>query len=54
MLYTFEKTEIQVIDSDQFHQCANLEEATELVRLGYGETQQTAVVKLLSITEASN
>jgi hypothetical protein len=54
MLYTFEKTEIQVIDSDQFHQCANLEEATELVRLGYGSLISNYEIKLLSMTEASN
>lgn len=53
MLYTFEVTETQVIDSEQFHQCANLAEAQELIRLGYGETQRTEV-RLVHTTEASN
>jgi len=51
MLYTFEITETQVIDSDQFHQCANVDEAMELIRLGYGETQQTEVKLLKRVTK---
>lgn len=53
MFYTFEVTETQVIDSDQFRQCANFDEAMELIRLGYGAIQQTEI-RLVHTTEASN
>jgi len=41
MIYTFEVTETQVIDSEQFFNCANLEEAQELIKLGYGAIVKT-------------